>query len=46
MFKFIDSLLLGIDLRSQRARLAELDDRLLADIGLTRDAITTRRRRK
>lgn len=39
MNKLIDSLLLEMRRRSQRAHLESLDDRLLADMGLTRDDI-------
>lgn len=34
MLHLFDSLLVGIDLKSRRSRLAELDARLLKDIGL------------
>ena len=36
MRQLFDSLLIGIDLRSRRSRIDELDERLMADTGLTR----------
>lgn len=44
MNKLIDSLRLEMRRRSQRAHLESLDDRLLADMGLTRDDIRGKRR--
>lgn len=43
MFRFIDALLENQQLRSRQSRLHELDDRLLADIGLTRADLSTTR---
>jgi uncharacterized protein YjiS (DUF1127 family) len=46
MLHLFDSLLVGIDLKSRRSRLADLDARLLKDIGLgPTDLIKSRRRR-
>ena len=46
MLHLFDSLLVGIDLKSRRARLADLDARLLKDIGLeSSDLLKSRRRR-
>lgn len=44
MNKLIDSLMLEMRRRSQRAHLESLDDRLLADMGLTRDDIRDKHR--
>jgi uncharacterized protein YjiS (DUF1127 family) len=46
MLHLFDSLLVGIDLKSRRSRLADLDARLLKDIGLEPgDLMKSRRRR-
>lgn len=45
MLHLFDSLLIGIDLKSRRSRLDELDTRLLRDIGLE-DADLRRPRRR
>lgn len=46
MLHLLDNLLVGIDLKSRRSRLADLDARLLKDIGLEpSDLIKSRRRR-
>lgn len=46
MLHLLDNLLVGIDLKSRRSRLADLDARLLKDIGLEpTDLIKSRRRR-
>ena len=48
MLHLFDSLLIGIDLKSRRSRLAELDARLLRDIGVDAadlDSLRPRRRR-
>ena len=42
MLTIIDSMLLNLQRRSLRSRLEELDDRLLADIGLTRAELSRR----
>lgn len=46
MLKFIDMVMLDMRTRSQHARLASLDDRMLADIGLTRDDLRNLRKRR
>lgn len=46
MLHLFDSLLVGIDLKSRRSRLAELDARLLKDIGLEPSDISKSRRRR
>lgn len=47
MLHLFDTLLVGIDLKSRRSRLAELDARLLTDIGLEpTDVYKPRRRRR
>ena len=45
MIKFIESLLLDKRRRSQRIQLEALDDRLLADMGLTRSDLRGKPRR-
>lgn len=46
MLHLFDSLLVGIDLKSRRSRLADLDARLLKDIGLEpSDLLKSRRPR-
>jgi len=46
MLKLIDTMLLDMRIRSRHARLAELDDRLLADIGLDRGDLRSLRKRR
>jgi hypothetical protein len=47
MLHLFDTLLVGIDLKSRRSRLDELDARLLTDIGLEpTDVYKPRRRRR
>ena len=46
MLHLFDSLLVGIDLKSRRSRLAELDARLIKDIGLEPSDFSKSRRRR
>ena len=46
MLHIFDTLLVGIDLKSRRSRLAELDARLLKDIGLEPTDVYKLRRRR
>ena len=46
MLHLFDTLLVGIDLKSRRSRLAELDARLLKDIGLEPTDVCRSRRRR
>ena len=46
MLHLFDSLLVGIDLKSRRSRLADLDARLLKDIGLERSDLHRSQRRR